>query len=239
MVHSYCGSPPDPGALGARFNLDPILIVALLVIAGLHIAALRRSDMQWRLALSGWVIAALAFLSPLCALSVALFSARVGQHMILTLAAAPLIAAAGPWRMRAMPAALAFFAALWFWHMPAPYAATYRSTPIYWTMHLSLFGSAIGLWTALLHVSRAQSVPALAAGFATSVHMGLLGAFLTLATRPMFEPHYFTTTAWNLTPLQDQQLGGVFMWVPGIFLFLWVALRSAHLGWRKLEGTPA
>ncbi len=47
-------------------------------------------------ALAGWLIAASALLSPLCALSVALFSARVAQHMILVLVAAPLIGMAWP-----------------------------------------------------------------------------------------------------------------------------------------------
>ena len=37
----------------------------------------------------GWLVAAAAFTSPLCALSVSLFSARIAQHMILVLIAAP------------------------------------------------------------------------------------------------------------------------------------------------------
>jgi putative membrane protein len=35
-----------------------------------------------------------------------------------------------------------------------------------------------------------------------------------------------TTAAWGYTPLQDQQLGGVIMWVPGMVLFLWASIRS-------------
>jgi putative membrane protein len=39
-----------------------------------------------------------------------------------------------------------------------------------------------------------------------------------------------------MTPLEDQQLGGALMWVPGIALFLWVAVRSVSRVWASLEG---
>ncbi len=42
----------------------------------------------------------------------------------------------------------------------------------------------------------------------------LLGALLTLAPSQLFVVHYATTWPWGLSPLQDQQLGGIIMWVP-------------------------
>jgi len=119
-----------------------------------------------------------------------------------------------------------FFGLLWFWHMPVPYDATFASTTIYWAMHVSLFGSAVLLWRELLHHHPAHTASVLLAGLVTSMQMGLLGAVLTLGSRPLFVWHFTTTWPWGLSPLQDQQLGGVLMWVPGIALFLWAALRS-------------
>jgi putative membrane protein len=58
---------------------------------------------------------------------------------------------------------------------------------------------------------------------------------LALAGRPLFYPHFITTWTWGLTPLQDQQLGGTLMWVPGIGLFLWVAIRSLRRLWNIVE----
>jgi putative membrane protein len=52
------------------------------------------------------------------------------------------------------------------------------------------------------------------------IQMGLLGALITLAPRALYAPHALTTWAWGLTPLQDQQLGGAIMWVPGGIVFL-------------------
>ena len=227
----YCGAPPSPATLITRFNLDPVLIAALLLalLLALRFAPDARAR---RYAACGWAIAAFAFVSPLCALSVSLFAARIGQHMLLILAAAPLIALALPpgdepgARARLWSACAAFFIALWFWHMPTPYDATFASTACYWAMHLTLFGSAIWLWREVLHGAPAHTLDVLAAGALTSMHMGFLGAVLTMAGRPLFFWHLTTTQAWGLSPLEDQQLGGVLMWVPGIVLFLWAALRT-------------
>lgn len=227
----YCGSPPLPGTLLGRFNLDPVLIAVLLLLATVHIA--RSSDRRTQaFAALGWAFAAAALISPLCALSVALFSARIGQHMILLLVAAPLLALALPQgnprfaRARLWSACAVFFLALWFWHMPRPYDATFESTAVYWAMHITLSGSALLLWREILQGSDRFTADVLAAGGVTSIQMGLLGAVLTMAGRPLFFPHLLTTQVFGFTPLEDQQLGGVFMWVPGIALFLWAALRS-------------
>lgn len=241
----YCGGVPLPGELLARFNLDPVLIAVLFGVTALQLWSARRLGPRRLLCgLTGWLIAAAAFVSPLCALSVALFSARIAQHMILVLVAAPLIAAGLPSRVPRMvwplwSSTLAFFISLWFWHMPFPYDATFRSVAVYWCMHVTLFGSAIWFWQALMHHARAHVVDAFAAGILTSVQMGLLGAFLSLANHALFRWHLLTTWMWHLTPLQDQQLGGVLMWVPGIIIFLWAAVRSLARIWNALDGAHA
>jgi putative membrane protein len=242
----YCGLPPTPGELLSRFNLDPVLIAALLAVGGWHVLASGRRRSDRTFAAAGWLVAAAAFVSPLCALSVSLFSARVVQHMILVLLAAPLIALAWPLppaasRLHRGPAALwvsaaGFFAALWFWHMPVPYDATFSSTAVYWLMHSTLFGSSIVLWREILHHRRDQTGNVFMVAALTSMQMGLLGAILTFASHPLFLWHLTTTAAWGLTPLRDQQLGGVVMWVPGIVLFLWAAIRSLAKLWTRLEG---
>jgi|SRR5579863_662552 len=236
----YCGSPPVPGALLERFNVDARLLLALALIAAVHILTASQRTRRVR-AGAGWLIATFALVSPLCALSVALFAARIAQHMLLILAAAPLIALGLPGggsnlaRLRLWCAGAMFLIALWFWHMPRPYEATFASTWLYWCMHLSLFGSAIWLWREILQSDHQLAVDVLAVGALSSMQMGLLGAVLTLAGHPLFFPHLTTTQAWGLTPLEDQQLGGVFMWVPGIALFLWAALRSLERLRESLE----
>jgi putative membrane protein len=225
-LEPYCGFPPAPDALWGRWNFDPLLIAGLMVGLAAYAAVSepklhgQRPVAPWRRLCfyAGWGIGGLALISPLCALSVSLMAARVGQHMVLTAVAAPLIAvgfaSAAPRPFETLTAAATFAIALWFWHSPGPYDATFASPAIYWAMHLSLFGSALWLWRALFAASGRRIGEAGLAAALTSLQMGLLGAILTFAARPFFAPHLLTAAAWGLTPLADQQLAGVIMWVP-------------------------
>ena len=234
---AYCGLPPVPASLAGRFNPDPILILGLLAISGAHLLWLHRCGKGVAAPLAGWMTVSIALLSPLCALAVALFSARVAQHMILLIIAAPLVASGlpGGHGRGLWPAAMSFMIALWLWHMPAPYDATFHSTPLYWSMHVTLFGSGVWLWRELLAHADDDAINALIAGIATSMQMSLLGALLTLSGHAWFDVHYLATTAWGLTPLADQQLGGALMWVPGCALFFWAALRTMLRVWQATE----
>ncbi len=175
----YCGLPPVPAELLSRFNLDPLLILVLTACCLAHLLVAPRGAPRL-LATAGWLIAAVAFISPLCALSVALFSARVAHTHGVDFARRPLIAAAVPPLLRHRGQSLwltagGFLVALWFWHMPIPYDATFSSTALYWLMHVTLFGSAILLWQHLLHHSTDRTVEIVGVGALTSMHMGLLG----------------------------------------------------------------
>ena len=80
----------------------------------------------------------MVFVSPLCALSSALFSARVLHHVILVAAVAPLLALAFPLRRMGSPPLAVLVAThaviLWLWHTPGPYAWGLASVPAYWLM---------------------------------------------------------------------------------------------------------
>jgi putative membrane protein len=246
--------------------LDPILIGGLVAILGVYILGgmrLKRAGHgltagQMTAFLSGWLLITLALVSPLCPLSVSLFSARVGQHMVLTLLAAPLVAAGRP--VKATAAALArpmpggrwvrpapllatavFAMLLWFWHAPGPYATTFSSTLAYWSMHFTVFGGALWLWYGLLADHEGSLIRTVAGGVISSAQMGFLGALITLAPQAVYEPHSLTTGVWGLTQLQDQQFGGVIMWVPGCAIFLGFAMLALWpaIAESKADGLPA
>jgi len=198
----------------------------------------------------GWAILTVALISPICNLSVALFSARVGQHMILTLVAAPLLVlgradvlvlhAVGvhsgmPTRSEAYAAPLAFAVALWVFHAPAPYDATFVSHMIYWAMHVTLFAAAIALWRVLLRGVTHQPVSALIASAFTGAQMCALGVLFTFASQSLFTVHAATTWAWGWTQIQDQQFGGLLMWVPGGMVFTLHALAVLGLFLSRLD----
>ncbi|NEW89348.1 cytochrome c oxidase assembly protein, partial [Rhodopseudomonas sp. WA056] len=112
---------------------------------------------------------------------------------------------------------------LWLWHAPAPYAAALADPAVFWAMELSLLGSAVALWLAVLAPAGAIG-RSLAVLLGSVVQMGMLGAVITFARAPLYDAHLGVTTAWGLSALQDQQLAGLVMWVPGALPYLAVAL---------------
>ena len=139
---------------------------------------------------------------------------RVEQMRVIRFLTAPLIA----WLMEAI--------ALWVWHTPVLYQATLQSDWIHAAQHLSFFLTAVVFWSALYGVGR--SALSYGAGtfyvFGTAVHCSALGALLTFSTVLWYPVYAETTARWGFTPLEDQQLGGVIMWVPSAIVFIIVAL---------------
>src|SRR5690606_22619026 len=85
---------PLPADLWSRWNLDPWLIVALLALAWLGYSRFAKDVRSRRALHAAMVLLVVAFISPLCALASALFSARVAHHVLLIAGAAPLLAIA-------------------------------------------------------------------------------------------------------------------------------------------------
>jgi cytochrome c oxidase assembly factor CtaG len=117
-------------------------------------------------------------------------------------------------------------AALWLWHIPFLYQATLQSDWIHAAQHLSFLGTAVLFWSALYGVGRSAMGfgSATLYVFGTAVHCSALGALLTFSSILWYPAYAETTARWGLSPLQDQQLGGVIMWVPSGVVFILVAL---------------
>jgi putative membrane protein len=124
--------------------------------------------------------------------------------------------------------------ALWTWHVPALFEATLHSELAHAAQHASFLLSAVLFWWALVHRGRGATGygVAILALFSTSLHSGLLGALLTFATTLWYPSYAATAPAWGLSPLEDQQLGGLLMWVPAGLLYLGAAL-ALFAGWLR------
>lgn len=131
---------------------------------------------------------------------------------------------------------LGYALALWLWHTPAAYQAAVRNETLHILEHVSFLASALLLWWTALVSVRATSF-GFGTGvfllFTTSLQAGLLGALLTFARRP-FYPIY-ETNVFGLTPVADQQLAGIIMWIPGGFVYLGGALLLAWIWLRRLQ----
>jgi putative membrane protein len=123
--------------------------------------------------------------------------------------------------------------AIWAWHAPPLFEATLTSDLAHTAQHLSFFLSALLFWWALLyaHGRRSHGAGVLYV-FTTAVHTSVLGALLTFAPRLWYPGYANTTQAWGLSPLQDQQLGGLIMWVPASLVYLAAGL-ALFAAWLK------
>jgi len=112
--------------------------------------------------------------------------------------------------------------ALWMWHVPRLFDAALDDPTINAWQHLSFLLTALLFWWSVLGAAtRRERGVAMASLFTTMVHTGALGALLTFARAPWY-PHYFATTSpFGINALEDQQLGGLIMWVPagGVYIF--------------------
>ncbi len=276
VAHAHPGLPPEPHDLAGAWTWEPGVVLPLLLTAAAYLAGVRRvwaragsgrgvrrSDVV-RFA-AGWVVLALALVSPLHALGGALFSAHMAQHELLLAVAAPLLVLGRPgvatawalprrWRApvgraayavarrcRALAApygaTAAHAAAIWLWHAPPVYGLALRSEVAHAAQHASFLGTALLFWWAVLSPrGRRHPGAGVLALFLTTLHTGALGALLALGTRVLV-PHYLTTTApFGLSPLEDQQLAGLVMWVPGSAAYVAAALWL--LGTRLRDGVP-
>lgn len=240
----YCGAPPVPQQLMSAWNLDPVLLAAF-ALAGIGYGCLARhaTGRQVVSFAAGWLVLLVAFVSPLCNLTSALFSARVVQHLLTIQVAAPLLVLAWPagvvrwpaWaRALARPLAIPelawglFGVTLWVWHLPGPYMAALRYDTVLWIMHGSLFVGALAAWRPVLtDGDPALKARGLLSALGTSVHLAMLAALLIFAPDPLFAYHATTTAAWGLSPLADQQLGGLIMGVVGSLAYVALNLYAA------------
>lgn len=185
-----------------------------------------------------------ALVSPLDQLGGTLLSAHMAQHGLLVAVAPPLLLIGRPgaafawalpagWRKggfgvasrsfarfgralsRPVPAVVLHGLALWVWHAPWLFDAALEREWLHRLEHMSFLGTALLFWRAVLQARSARRVgPALTAAFATLMHGGLLGGLITMAPFPLYRWYRGRAELWKMTPLEDQQLAGLLMWVP-------------------------
>ena len=214
---------------------------------------------------AGWLALVVALVSPLHALGEALFSAHMAQHELLMTIAAPLLVLGRPlvpalfalppqarrgasgwtqspafrtvWGRLTRPgtAWLLHAIAIWGWHLPRLYEATLQNDLVHTLQHLSFLGTALLFWWTVLHPAWSGRGLAMLSLFTAMLHTGALGAILTVSSAVWYPAYAGTTRGWGLTPLEDQQLGGLIMWIPGGAAYLIAALALLGSSLRESE----
>jgi cytochrome c oxidase assembly factor CtaG len=130
---------------------------------------------------------------------------------------------------------------LWAWHLPGVYDAAVRNGSLHSLEHLSFLGSAFLFWWVALQPSgprRMSRGAGIVYVFAGALQSGALGALLAFAPTPIYPLYAQRAAAWGTSPLADQQLAGLLMWVPSFLVYL-VAAGALFLGWLRAEERDA
>lgn len=190
-----------------------------------------------------------------------LFSAHMVQHLVLTLVVPPLLLTGVPGFMldallrpclarrapgavvrtltRPLPAFAAYAVAVVGWHLPGPYNTALEIHGWHVVEHLALLVAAILGWWPIVSPSRLAPPLPYAAQllylFVFGMPMTVVAAMITGAERVLYPFYEAAPRIVDLTPLADQRLGGVIMWVPSgliplaaftIVFFRWVAAEA-------------
>jgi putative membrane protein len=126
--------------------------------------------------------------------------------------------------------------ALWGWHLPGAFEAALVRPGVHAAQHFCFLATALLFWwTTIGAVSRQAQGYALASLFTTMAHTAALGALMSLSPLLWYPSYTLPSAALGIDPLEDQQLGGLLMWIPAGAAYLAAALWIAS-GW--LRGTP-
>ena len=183
-----------------------------------------------------------------------LFSAHMVQHLLMTLLMAPLMLAGIPewlWRVmirrtvgfgvaRVLTSPLVAFGVYNVvfagWHFPMFYNWALENHNVHIVQHIMFIVAALFMWWPVM-----EPVPELARLitplrmvylFAISIPMSVVSALITLSPEVLYTWYGGADRIFNLTVIEDQQLGGLIMWVPGALIF-WVAISILFYRWAK------
>jgi putative membrane protein len=170
-----------------------------------------------------------------------LFSAHMVQHLILTLAMPPLMIAGVPgWMLRPLLrnrvlGAIArkitrpfwcfaiFNLTIAVWHLPMFYNAAMANHNIHIVEHLLFMAAAVLMWWPL--TSQLPELPRLPYPgqmlycFLMSIPMSIVAVYITMADHILYPAYSAAPRILPLSPMEDQMLGGLIMWVPGGLIF--------------------
>jgi putative copper resistance protein D len=214
--------------------------------------------------LGGLAAIGIALLSPIEAYEGSLFSVHMVQHLILQLVAAPLLLAGGPITLALRAASpgvrrrllavlqsrvvhaisfpliawVLFAAANWGWHFSSLYDDALENVALHYVQHATLLGAALLFWWPAIGVDpspwRLAHPLRLFYLFLAMPQNSFLGVSIMEAPAVLY-PHYVTNArSWGISPLADQELGGVLMWVSGDVAFL-VAMGVVVWLWVRQE----
>ncbi len=198
-----------------------------------------------------------------------LFSAHMVQHLVLTLLVPPLLLVGTPgWMLRPVldvpvlgalarrvTRPIACFAifniVVAAWHLPPLYNAAVALHSVHIAQHLMFMVAAVLMWwpylSPLPELPRLSYPGQMLYSFLMVIPMSIVSIYIAMADDVLYPAYANAPRVWAISPMQDQMIGGLIMWIPGglffygvmsVVFFRWVArgagddTASAQVDWK-------
>jgi putative membrane protein len=126
---------------------------------------------------------------------------------------------------------LLFSVNLGLWHLPTFYDAAVQNDWVHHLQHLLFAGFSLIYWWIIIDpIPRHHRLPegwAIGSIFLSMMIGSGIGAILTLSGSVLYPSYELAANPWGLSPLADQQIGGLLMWVGSFLLYMGVGIWLA------------
>jgi putative membrane protein len=186
-----------------------------------------------------------------------LFTAHMVQHLLLMLIMPPLliwglppelirkalqyrpVLVVGRFLTHPVIAYVAYNVVFIFWHFPHWYNMALMDHTVHIVQHLSFMVVAVMMWWPIMspvrELVRIPTGPFLMAWiFLFGIPGTVVSALITLSNDVLYTWYAAAPRITALSPLDDQRLGGLIMWIPGMLVF-WVAITVVFFRWTSYE----
>ena len=188
-----------------------------------------------------------------------LFSAHMVQHLLLTLVVPPLLIAGLTGAMlrpvldvpvlgalaRRVTTPIACFVifnvTLAAWHLPPVYNAALAYHWVHIIQHLMFMSAAVLMWwpvmSPLPELPRLSYPGQMLYCFLLSIPMSIVSVYIVYSRAVLYPAYASAPRVWGISPLDDQLIGGLIMWIPGglflfgvasVVFFRWASDESPH-----------
>jgi putative membrane protein len=176
-----------------------------------------------------------------------LFTGHMVQHLVLTIVVPPLLLLGTPgWMLRPAlripivnsiakvvttprAAFTIFNVILAAWHLPPLYNSAMFHHEVHIIQHLMFLVGAVIMWWPMLsplpELPRLSFPGQMLYSFLMTLPMTIVSIFIVYADHVLYPAYASAPRLWDLSPLEDQRLGGLIMWIPGgLFFYLLTSL---------------
>jgi putative membrane protein len=189
-----------------------------------------------------------------------LFSAHMVQHLMLAFVVAPLllmgvtgdmlrpalsfrgVTPVARWLTKPTHCFAIFNVVVAGWHLPPLYNYALAHHPVHIVQHLMFLVASVLMWWPVL--SPLPELPRLSYPgqmlylFLMSIPMAIVSVYIAYADTVLYPLYASAPRVWGITPMNDQMIGGLIMWIPG-GLFFYAIISVVFFRWQQRDGVES